>query len=150
MRRFKFTLETVLRVKRSREEKIQLEFSAILEKKALALRGLAHLERGLEEMVQGQKEQRQGALNAAMIELFESSRLAQTEKIAWQKSALARVEDELEAKRLELVDASRERKVLEKLEEGQYEAYLEKFNREEQAFLDELAAHNSALLARTS
>jgi flagellar FliJ protein len=143
MRRFKFSLETVLRVKKSLEEKIQLEFSAQLEKKALCLRGLAFLEKGLEEMVAAQIGGRDGRLNAAEIALFEAGRRAQIEKLGWQRGQLAHIEAELEAKRLELVAASRERKVLEKLEEGQFEGYLEKLNREEQAFLDELASHNS-------
>jgi flagellar FliJ protein len=144
MRRFKFTLETVLRVKRSREEKVQLEFSAVLEKRALCLRGLASLEAGLAAMVESQSGLRGGTLEAAMIKIYEAGRTAQLEKLKWQRGALAEVEAELEAKRIELVAASRERKVLEKLEEGQFEAYLEKLNREEQAFLDELATHSSA------
>ena len=142
MRRFKFSLEAVLRVKKSLEEKVQLESSAILEKRATCLRGLAFLERGLEEMVASQQGSRGGKLQAEEIRIFEQSRMAQLEKLDWQRGHLAHIEAELEAKRLELVAASRERKVLEKLEEGQFEAYLEKLNREEQAFLDELASHN--------
>ena len=144
MRRFKFSLETVLRVKKSLEEKVQLEFSAILEKRATCLRGLAFLERGLAEMVASQEGSRGGKLKAEEIRIFEASRQAQLEKLDWQRGHLAQIETELEAKRLELIAASRERKVLEKLEEGQFEAYLEKLNREEQAFLDELASHSSA------
>jgi flagellar FliJ protein len=150
MRRFRFSLETVLRVKRGREDRLQLEFSGILERRAGALRDLAALEKALAEMVSGQSRKSGEALESALIAIFEMSRGAQIERIAAQHQRLLAIEFELEAKRIELVAASRERKVLEKLEEGQREAYLEKLNREEQAFLDELAAHNSLHQARTS
>jgi flagellar FliJ protein len=142
LRRFKFSLDAVLRVRRSREEKLQLEYSAILEKRAASLRRIAGFERKLEEMVQGEGRP-QGRQNAGMIELYELARVALIEDATRERGLLLAIEDELESKRLELVAASRERKVLEKLEEGQKEAYLEKLNREEQAFLDELAAHSS-------
>jgi flagellar FliJ protein len=144
MRRFKFSLETVLRVRRSKEEMLQREFSALLEKQARCMGEIARLERGLAEMVQAQSGTRGGTLDAGMIEIYEMSRLAQLEKILKQRFRLKGIREELEAKRLELVAASRDRKVLETLEENQYEDYLKKLNREEQAFLDELAAHNSA------
>jgi flagellar export protein FliJ len=47
----------------------------------------------------------------------------------------------IEAKRLALVAASKEKKAVEKLEEKQHKAYLLEVAREEQAFLDELARH---------
>jgi len=144
MRRFRFSLDTVLRVRRGREEKIQLEFSAILERRARCLRSLAAEEQELEEMVASQSGLRTGRLDAASIAIFETSRLAQLDKIVRRRIQLREISAELEAKRFELVAASRERKVLEKLEENQYEDYLKRFNREEQAFLDELASHNSA------
>jgi flagellar FliJ protein len=150
MRRFRFSLETVLRVKRGREEKIQQEFSAILERHAHCLREIGVLERSMDAMVREQSEGPRAVLNGATIEIFERSRKALLERLGWQRHSLSSIDSELELKRLELVAASRERKVLEKLEESQYEAYLAELNREEQAFLDELAAHNSLQLARTS
>jgi flagellar export protein FliJ len=95
-------------------------------------------------MVEAQIALRAGTLDFAQIAIFEKSRVAQIEKLIWQRGALAQIEAELEAKRLELVAAARDRKVIEKLEESQFEKYLEKLNREEQAFLDELAAHQAA------
>jgi flagellar FliJ protein len=147
LRRFKFSLDAVLKVRRGKEEKLQLEYSKILAKRAVSLGRIAGFERKLQEMVQGEGRP-QGRQNAGMIELYELNRVALIEDATRERGLLLAIEDELESKRLELVEASRERKVLEKLEEGQKTAYLEELNREEQAFLDELASHSSHAAAR--
>ncbi len=141
MKRFRFSLETVLRVKRSREEKAQRDFSAVLEKRAVASGKLLRLEIGLQEMIGSQsgKLKEKGLVDRFEAEQFDVARGAILERIRWQRAELIEIETELDAKRLALVEASRDRKVLEKLEDSQFQAYLKKSNREEQAFLDELA-----------
>ena len=63
------------------------------------------------------------------------------------KRELDQLDLRLEETRLALVKASQDKKVLEKLEEKQLEEHSYQLNREEQAFLDELAAHASAASA---
>jgi flagellar FliJ protein len=141
VKRFHFSLESVLKVRRIREEKVQREFSLILEKRALAAGNLAALDTALRDMNdrQGSRLKSGGTLDRFLVSQFELSREACIERIGWQKAQLAEVDIQMDLKRAELVEASRQRKVLEKLEERQYQAYLAGNNREEQAFLDELA-----------
>ena len=61
------------------------------------------------------------------------------EGIQAQHETILEVAKEVEAKRLTLVQAAKDRKVLEKLKEKKEEAYLQELGRKEQAFLDELA-----------
>ena len=141
MKRFSFSLATVLKVRRSREEQIQREFSAVLEKRVNAMTNLASLESSLRDMSALQSVKRTGPskLNRFEISQFEASRSAYLERVGWLRGTILEIEKELEAKRIQLVGASRETKVIEKLEESQFQAYLEKLNREDQAFMDELA-----------
>jgi flagellar FliJ protein len=141
MKRFRFSLATVLRVRRSTEERLRREFSVIVEKRIKALAVLAALELALKELNAWQSDQRSQASKLNRFELgqFEVSRNACIERGRWQRDLIVEIERELEVKRTQLVDASRETKVIEKLEESQFQAYLEKLNREDQAFMDELA-----------
>lgn len=149
MKRFRFSLEVLLKVRRGREERVKKEFSGILERRATCLREIAFLERALEGSLLDEKEQRRQGLSSGQIQIFESSRKARLESIAWKQVTLSSIDEEMERKRLELVEASRETKVLEKLEEGQWLAYSKKLNREEQSYLDELASHRSLQEAGT-
>lgn len=146
MKRFRFSLETVLKVKRGREERVQLEFSAAQERRARELIELGRLERALEGINNDRAGTREkgGLVVLADEKIYEAARKARIGWISRQRYILAEAETAMEAKRLELVEASKERKVLEKLEESQYRDFLVKLNREEQAFMDELASHSSA------
>ena len=141
-KRFRFSLETVLRVRKAKEEKVQLEYSRLLEQRAAELRELGRLERSLQSVNSGEAARRGQKLLAGDISRYEALRRAMGEKISFQLGRLHAADEQLEAKRLELVAATRDRKVLEKLEEAQFGAYLEKLNREEQGFLDELARYS--------
>ena len=52
---------------------------------------------------------------------------------------MAGLEEEVERKRTALLEASKERKILENLREHQIVSYRKKLNRDEQAFMDELS-----------
>src|SRR5579871_915257 len=117
MKRFRFSLETVLKVRRSREEKIQRDFSAIQALRAQALGELARLELELKQLNQQAEAQRKegaGKVSLGSEAIFDAGRLAGREKIFRQRQRIAEIEIEMEAKRQELVAASRDRQVLEK------------------------------------
>jgi len=63
---------------------------------------------------------------------------------------LATKEELLDAARTRAIEAARERKVLEKLEEKQRLEHQLKSNREEQGFMDEMAQHALSALAYAS
>lgn len=61
------------------------------------------------------------------------------ENIKLQRQVVEEKTMELEEKRLDLVDAQKDRRIMEKLKERDYESYQEKVNLEEQKFLDEIS-----------
>lgn len=61
------------------------------------------------------------------------------EKIIHQKNVLNKAEKEVEVARIELMEAHKERKVMEKLKEKEYTLTMEQEKQEEQKQLDEMA-----------
>jgi flagellar export protein FliJ len=146
MRRFRFTIDTVLRVRRGRQDKIEKEYAAILRERTQRLYRLGKLEQNLRDLSQDQNQARSRGqrLNLGLETFYETQRESQRKLVTQAQVALAQIEVALERKRLELVEAARDTAVLEKLEEAQKKAYLAKVNKEEQAFMDELAQHINA------
>jgi flagellar FliJ protein len=140
MKRFRFTLDAVLEIKRRREEALQRELSVLMARKSEGQRRLASLLAGKESLVGSQKSRRlSGTVKSGEESWFQAAFQAQDGQIQAQVSVLADLEVKGKMKRSELVEASREKKVYEKLEENQWKEYLMEANREEQAFLDELS-----------
>lgn len=61
------------------------------------------------------------------------------EDIAGQRTKVVGLEEEVERKRAALLEASKERKILENLREHQIVSYRKRLNRDEQTFMDELS-----------
>ena len=142
MKKFRFTLQTVLEVRRMTEEKIQKEFSAVLQEKTECLEALKNLNSGRDELVTYQLGQRKIGKQTAVTERWFSEKYADfSYKAMLKKRTLREIEYRLEVKRRELVKASSDTKVLEKLEENQLTEYIKNAAKEEQSFLDEIAQY---------
>ena len=142
MRRFKFSLQTVLDVRRVREEKIQKEFSAIQTERADSLGKIRSFEKQKDDMRLYQREMREKRQTTIVSEDWCMSALSDfTVRIMLEARRLQEINERLDAKREELIQAQKDRKVLEQLEEKQREEYMNEAAREEQKFIDELAQH---------
>jgi len=64
--------------------------------------------------------------------------------IKQQEQAILRAEEYVEVKRLELVEAMRERKTMDTLKDHAYEAYLEEEKQAEQKVIDEIVSYKTA------
>ncbi|MCL2171923.1 MAG: flagellar export protein FliJ, partial [Defluviitaleaceae bacterium] len=63
------------------------------------------------------------------------------ERIKLQMAQLARAEALMKAKRAELIEAMKDRKILDTLKEKEYEAYLDEEKKNEQKILDDLVSY---------
>jgi flagellar export protein FliJ len=93
---------------------------------------------------------RSGTIDLAAEAWFRGSHSATSSNIIAAKRGLAAKEELLDAARQRTVEAARERKVLEKLEEQQRLLHQLKSNREEQGFMDEMAQHALSAMAYAS
>lgn len=147
MRRFRFSLETVLRVRRQTEEVRKRELAAAQAARDGALTALGGLEDGVRRLLREQSEARAKAVDLAEEAWFRARWAGLTQAVAAARLDLAKKEETLGARRAEAVEASRERLVLERLEERQRQEHLFQLNREEQGLLDDLAQRSVSALA---
>jgi flagellar FliJ protein len=150
MKKFRFSLETVLKVKRQVEELRQRELAAAQAQRDRVMVRLGALETSLRELNEAQAQRRVGTLDLNMEAWFRGNHSALNGNIHIAKRQLAEKEELLAAARHRAVEAGRERKVLEKLEEQQRLEHQLKSNREEQGFMDEMAQHALSALAYAS
>lgn len=147
MRRFRFSLETVLKVRRQVAEQRLLELARAQAERDQVLANLAQAKEGRSELNAEQAQQRSGRLDLNLETWFRMRHLRLSQLIRAFTSNLAEKEELLEAARARAVEAARERKVLEKLEEQQRQDHQLKSNREEQGFMDELAQHAASQMS---
>jgi flagellar protein FliJ len=139
MKKFRFSLETVLKVRRQNEEVKRRELAVAQGERDRALAALASFKKDLLRLLVEHSEQRVGTIDLNREAWYMAGWGGLTQKIRLGAAELAKKEEALELSRSKAVEASRERLVLEKLEETQLQEHLFKLNREEQGLLDDLA-----------
>lgn len=146
MKRFRFSLETVLKVRRQVEELRQRELAEVQARRQKALAQLGSFENGLRELLEEQAQRPAGKIDLNAMAWYQARHRGLSDSItAWTRKAeeLGKAEEEA---RLRAVEAAKERRLLERLEEKQRQDWLEKVNSEEQGFLDDLAQRASGAM----
>lgn len=136
---FKFRLSTILRFKEYNEKLCQEELGRCVQKLRLARLKEKEIQFLIEQLEKNLSEMQVGILNIEKIVNIKEYLLYQRELLVLQKKTVEARMAELKAAQEKLVEAMKERKVLEKLKTKQYERYLYEEDRKEQAFLDDLA-----------
>lgn len=144
MKKFSFSLQTVLELKRRREE-------ALLEELGRCQRAVAEAEAALASL-RGERRRVQRELARLLTGQVVVTRVREARdylvgldgETARQVERVRRRREEVDDCRRRVVVAAQERKVLERLRDRQWDAYLEAFSRQEQAFLDEIATQGYA------
>lgn len=139
MKRFRFSLETVLRVRRQVEEQRQRELAEAQARRDRTLAWLGSTESSVRDLARDQSRARGGRIDLGSEAWYLARHKGLLDSIRHLKADLARNEADLGAAREKAVEAARERRVLEKLEEAQRNAWQRDLNLEEQGFMDELA-----------
>ena len=142
MKRFKFSLATLLEVRKKREEWLQKKLGMLQARKIEIQRRLLLLSQEVDALQEEQKQLRTASRNTVIEEKIYLERLTDYRlRIQEGTDLLLKNEEDIEAARLEWIAASKEKKVLEKLEDRQWRNYLEVADKQEQYFMDELAQH---------
>ncbi len=150
MRRFRFSLETVLEVRKRREEACRLELARAQAARDRVLMELAALEHEAGDLLERQGESRARRVDLADETWFRNRHASLLQGASKARVALEEREKELSARREETVKASRDRLVLERLEERQRREHAMEVAREEQGFLDDVAQRAVSDLAYTA
>jgi flagellar protein FliJ len=144
---FRFSLEAVLRLRRSYEQRERLRLLAL--SSAIARLRTALEETKIEEqrVVQRQQESLAAGTSGAELHLLQISLGQQAERRRIIQEQIVRVEQQVEAQQLAYREAQKNRKILENLRDRQLSIYELEQNRREQQALDDLfnmrRSHNS-------
>lgn len=138
MKKFRFKLQTLLDQRKRREDVLQVELGEIRREEAKELARLAELESRRAELQA--KRIKLGRRTAAAELLMDEYAQALRDDIKVQHLTVEAVRERLEAKRAELVEAMKARKVIEALRDKQERNYMLAIARAEQSMLDEMAS----------
>lgn len=131
MKRFKFRLQTLLNIRAAREREVQYELAKIVSLQNLEREKQAELRRRIEEQKElfGNK-LKKGAFLASEAILFEKFIDVSLRAIGTAEERIKSMEPQIQEVRSRLVEASRERKVVEKLKDRRRAQHAYEVNRE--------------------
>lgn len=134
---FHFRLQPVLDYRKLLEEKLMLECADIKKRLDGERETLARLRREVTDLISQLKEKGSNRLSAADVSFYLSYINYMRGEGNRQEGVIARIGEELDEKRTELVDAAGKRRILEIIREKKREAYRVALNDREQKELDE-------------
>jgi flagellar FliJ protein len=150
MKKFTFRLQRVIEVRHTREKECQRRL-------ADSMQALRKCEEQLEKEKRETRESREGLRKALKKPVSVAQLMALDGWYRWknrqvqERSALT---DEqrgiVDQKRQELIEAAKDKKILERLKEKRYEEYRVNSLREEQAVLDDLGTRTGRMIVRSA
>lgn len=139
---FKFKLEPVLKLRKRTEDRLQVELAelkASYDREKEKLNELTHIKSKCEKDIREKYGREETTLSEILLYIHYLEKLKVD--IEEQELLLKKIEEQIEDKRNELLKASQERKIIEKLRDNSEKEYVEAENRKERVFLDEIATN---------
>lgn len=140
MKKFRFKLQTLLEHRQDKEEQLLAELAVLRHEEAMEIAKLMEIKMRLEQSRTNLEEALRR--NAHMDEVFRYDEYmkALVDDTKVQELTIEAVKTRVEAKRLEVVEAMKDRQVLESLRDKHENAYLLAQARAEQNVIDEMSS----------
>jgi flagellar FliJ protein len=147
MKKYSFKFESLLNIRNLQEEEAERAFREAAMRYEEELGTLNSIKEDFRRTLEDLANQRQAGFDARIQSLYDVYFKHLKNRIASQTKIVDKAEKAMEERREELVEAMKERKVVEKLKVRDYEKYAEELKRWEQAIVDDLAVlrHNSEM-----
>ena len=147
MRKFSFSLESLLNSKAAQEKQLQKEL-AQFQAKVLALKADRQAQiNAIDQLITARKDMLRQGSHAIALQQFQMSYLQLAEKLELVEAQIAKKEQELEHCRDKLVALMSEIKGLEKLEAQQLLEYQQEAERSLEAEINDLVSYRTAMAA---
>ena len=143
MAKFLFKMETVLKLRESIEEQKKNEFGKAAAELERQREKLKEIKQEQKRMIQEFHDMVKKHIDSKKSDQYNKYIKLLDKRIEEQKAVVKKCEAIEEACRKELVEATKEKKKLEKLREKQYQQYLIEEKREEQKVTDELVSYQT-------
>jgi len=145
MRRFKFTLERLLEIRRHKEKLVENEVSQITAKKVRAIERKNKLIQKRKNVVKDLRNvEKRKLVNASEYIQYQRFFNGVDTEVKYQDKLIFQIDEELKPVIQKLIEARKKRRMLERLKEKQYQRYLKDVEKEEQNFYDEVGVNISA------
>jgi len=140
MKRFRFKLQVVLEQRQLREDNLLAELAEIRREEAAQIARLRDMEAQLDLARDALAKALSGSASPGDLGRKDEYAKAMRDDVQLQKLTLAAVRERVEAKRMEVVEAMKERQVLEALRDKQEQEYLSAAARAEQNEFDTMSS----------
>ncbi len=139
MKKFQFRLQTLLDIRISKEHAIKAELAMLIAKQNEEIAMQEDYRRKVKEHYNKlSKKMRDGTFSYNEALMCERFAYNAQKAIDLSKKRVEQMQPEIDRVRQKLIQASKERKVVERLKEKKYEEYMYQFNREMGKELDDL------------
>lgn len=145
MKKFFFALDTVLRYKEQVLDSLQAEHARILAKVRECELAIDELEFQHKQCVIEFQQSRANGIKINEIRTYENYLESLQIKIRRKKELLARLKEQEEAKRLEVVEAKKETSSIDKLKERKQMEYDKEVQKQEEHFIEEFVTTRDAM-----
>lgn len=140
MKKFRFSLETVLGYKQQELDARKGEHAAVLARLRRQEAALEEAERRYSDWNEEFRSRKMTGLTVAEAMYYDSGLRVLEEEIRKEAAKLQIVQKEEEGKRAQVVAAKQDTSSLEKLKERKLESYNKEFQKSEEAFVDEIVS----------
>lgn len=134
-----FSMEPVLKYRKRLEDQARQELYQALEEEAEIFGRCTQTKAELELLCDGLQHDREHGTTVDRLTLFENRIVIVQELLHSVQDELSRSQERVSNKRQKLIQASKDRKVLEKLKEQQNASYKKYLDKKEAVMLDEIA-----------
>ena len=145
MKKFFFSLDTVLSYKEQVLDGLKAEHARILQKVRECEHAIEQLEQEHLRCAQEFRDNRFNGMKISDIHTYENYLEALGIKIKKKYEELAKLQEKEEAKRNEVVEAKKETSSIDKLKEKKYKEYEKEVQKEEEQFIEEFVATKRAM-----
>ncbi|MDE4541839.1 flagellar export protein FliJ [Thermoanaerobacterium sp. R66] len=144
MKKFRYTLETVLNIKEQRQKMEKEKMAILISKYEVQKNKLIEILNIIEKTTKESEENKALGTSAMNLRQFNLYIESLYEKYNQQKAILKEIEEEIEKERHNLMEVSKEKEALESLKEKKYEEYKYQTVIEQNLMIDEQISYKTA------
>ncbi|HHV73592.1 MAG TPA: flagellar export protein FliJ [Thermoanaerobacterium sp.] len=144
MKKFRYTLETVLNIKEQRQKMEKEKMAILISKYEVQKNKLIEIINIIEKTTKESEENKALGTSAMNLRQFNLYIESLYEKYNQQKAILKEIEEEIEKERHNLMEVSKEKEALESLKEKKYEEYKYQTVIEQNLMIDEQISYKTA------
>lgn len=139
MKKFKFRFETVLKVKEKKEEQLKREFMQLIALKIRQENLLKEIEKEKQKMAKEKFNEKQSGTDIQTLIYYEEYCNLLRKEISLTEKKIKELQEKADIKREELIEASKQKKIFEKLKQSDFNEFKALLLKNEQQILDEIA-----------